>query len=303
MSEAAELFLQSLAVSRQSSPHTCRAYRSELERFAQWLGAAPKCPAAWSDLGPRWWRGFLAHRASLGGKPASIARTVAVLKAFGRHGAETGRLDNNPADLLRAPRVSRGLPSVLEPAEIAKLLIAPEGDGEAACRDRAILETLYSAGVRVAELCALDDDHCDLYGGILRVSGKGRRERLAPLGRPAIRAIERYRSERDRLHGRRRADRAVFISLVDAPRGGGQRLDVRDIRRILAKAIMLAGVQRRVSPHTLRHTFATHLLRAGADIRVVQELLGHASLDTTAIYTHLDLGELRHVVERSHPRA
>ena len=170
------------------------------------------------------------------------------------------------------------------------------GDSRAARRDRAILEMLYSTGMRVGELVALTDERLDRFGGVATLRGKGRKERLAPIGAPAVAALEAYQLTRDAAHGRARA-RATFLSLRGKP------LADRDVRRILARAIKIAGIAPKTSPHTLRHTFATHLLRAGADIRAVQELLGHASLNTTQIYTHLSLTALREVYAKAHPRA
>ncbi len=304
VAEAAAVFAAALADRLAASPHTIRAYGTELDRFQAWL-ARSGAPAALADLAPRWWRGFLAERAGARPtpRPATLARTAAALKAFARFLVETGRVPANPCDLLRAPRRERRLPTWLENEEIDRLLAAPAGDDEQAVRDRAILELLYSTGVRVGELVGADDRDLDPFGRVLWVRGKGRRERMAPVGRPALAAIEAYRRLRDRLHGRDAGGGALFLSRRDGRKGGGRRLDQRDVRRILGRALVDAGIARRVTPHTLRHTFATHLLRAGADIRAVQELLGHASLDSTAIYTHLDVEALRGVVERSHPRA
>jgi integrase/recombinase XerD len=304
VAEAATAFADALADRLGASPHTIRAYRTELDRFQAWLAGAG-APPDLGALGPRWWRGFLAERAGAvpAPRPATLARTAAALKAFARFLVETGRTAANPCDLLRAPRRDRRLPTWLESAEIDRLLAAPAGDDEQAVRDRAILELLYSTGVRVGELVGADDADLDPFGRILRVRGKGRRERLAPVGRPALAAVVAYQRLRDGLHGRGAGGGALFLSRRDGRKGGGRRLDQRDVRRILGRALVEAGIARRVTPHTLRHTFATHLLRAGADIRAVQELLGHASLDSTAIYTHLDVEDLRRVVEQSHPRA
>jgi len=226
-----------------------------------------------------------------------VARLVAAIRSFGRWLAVTGRLGASPAGLLRAPRRGRKLPRWLEPEEIAALLAAPQGDGFAAVRARAVLETLYSTGMRVGELCGLDEARLDLIGGVITVRGKGRKERLAPLGAPAIRALEAWRRLRDGGFGRSGRESPVFRGT----RGG--RLDQREVRRLLGDAIAAAGLAGRTTPHTLRHSFATHLLRAGADIRSVQELLGHASLATTQIYTHLSIDDLREAYRRAHPRA
>ena len=250
---------------------------------------------------------WLGERAGAAGSisPATLARTVAALRAFGRFLATSERLPANPALMLRSPRVGRPLPHFLEGHQVEALLLAPSGAGEAGLRDRAVLELLYSTGMRVGELVALEDRHLDLIGRVARLRGKGRKERLAPLGAPAIRAFEDYRCERDRQHGPARAGRASFLSVAAAKRasGGGRRLTTRDIGRIVARHCAAAGLPARTSPHTLRHSFATHLVQAGADIRAVQELLGHSSLNTTQIYTHLTIEALREIYDRAHPRA
>jgi integrase/recombinase XerC len=299
---AAESFVAHLRDSRHASVHTLRAYERELMDFQDWL-AQTGGAATIEVLSPLTLRSYVADRA--GGwqdrpalAPASLARLVACLRAFGKYLAVSERLAANPASLLRAPRTERKLPHYLENADVQTLLEAPQGDEQGAVRDRAILECLYSTGMRVSELVGLDDRQVDCIGGVVIVRGKGRKERLAPLGRPAVMALERYRLIRDAAHGRDASGkRGVFLSL------NGQRLYDRDVRRILKGYITSTGLSPKTSPHTLRHSFATHLLRAGADIRAVQELLGHASLNTTQIYTHLSIEALREVYRRAHPRA
>jgi integrase/recombinase XerC len=291
--EAAGAFLAWLRDARNASEHTLRAYTAELAGLC--AGAAAAEPLSGLD-GARL-RERVAARAAGGGAPASVARTAACLRSFGRFLAVTDRLGANPAGLLRAPRVHRKLPHWLETAEVEALLSAPAGDGPGEVRDRALLEVLYSTGMRVGELCGSDDRHYDLLGGVVRVRGKGRKERLAPLGVPAVRALEAWMAARDARFGRGMPERGTFLG------SRGARLDQREVRRRLKRWIATAGLAARTSPHTLRHSFATHLVRAGADIRAVQELLGHASLDTTQIYTHLGIDELRETYRRAHPRA
>lgn len=301
LAAAADAFLAQLRDAQGASPHTLRAYAREIAGFVHWCAEAQGATTVAAVDGTRL-RRFLAHRASAHLAPASLARLVAVLRAFGRFLATSERLPANPAGLLRAPRQRRKLPHWLEREEIERLLAAPAGSDEAACRDRAILEVLYSSGMRVGELVALDDAHCDCIGGVAVVRGKGRKERLALLGAPAVRALEAYRRLRDQAHGPGRAERGVFLSVRTPRRRGGRRLSTRDVHRILRRALLLAGLSTRTSPHTLRHTFATHLLQAGADIRAVQELLGHASLNTTQIYTHLTMDVLAAIYRQAHPR-
>jgi integrase/recombinase XerC len=305
--EASHVFLDHLASARQASPHTLRAYQHELEACLIWLDREEPEVRELHQLDARLLRRCIADRAGSGLAPTSIARAVAALRAFGRFLATSERLSANPAATLRAPRKPRHLPHYLETREIDILLAAPlantASDDEAALRDSAMLELLYSTGMRVSELVGLDDPRIDLFGGVVTVRGKGRKERLAPLGRPAIRAFEAYRVRRDALHGKGPAERGSFLSIVH-PRGeGGTRLNDRDMRRILNRYLALTGLSTKTTPHTLRHSFATHLLRAGADIRAVQELLGHASLNTTQIYTHLTMDALRVVYDKAHPRA
>ncbi len=310
IAQAADAFLAHLRDARDASLHTQRAYRHELSAWLAWGIKQGHADVPVTALDAMMLRLWVADRA--GGiprqpapSPASIARSVAALRAFGRYLATSERLPANPAAMLRSPKVRRKLPHYLEDHEISTLLAAPTGNAEAELRDRAILETLYSTGMRVGELVGLNDRDLDLIGGIALVRGKGRKERLAPLGTPAIRAIEAYRQQRDATHDRGEATRGVFLSTANAKRGagGGRRLSDVDIRRRLSHHLAAVGLSSRTTPHTLRHSFATHLLRAGADIRAVQELLGHRSLNTTQIYTHLTIDALREVYRKAHPRA
>jgi integrase/recombinase XerC len=291
---AVETYLAHLENSVQASDHTLRAYRRELGEFVDTIGRE----TAIERLEHLTFRSFIADQAARKElAPASLARLVACLRSFGRWLATTERLGANPAALLRAPRVGRKLPHYLETSEIDTLLLAPQGSDERAVRDRAILETLYSTGMRVGELVGCDDPRIDLVGAVVRVRGKGKKERLAPLGLPAVRALEAYRTIRDQHHSKGGPTRGTFLSLR------GKRLADRDIRRILQHWLIVSGLSTKTHPHTLRHSFATHLLQAGADIRAVQELLGHASLNTTQIYTHLTIDALREVYQKAHPRA
>ncbi len=310
ISTAVTAFLDHLRDARDASVHTQRAYRHELAGWLAWYQAQGLGDLPVTALDPFSLRRWLADRAGGDGgttapSAATLARSVAALRAFGKFLATTERLPANPAALLRSPKVRRKLPHYLETHDLEALLAAPQGDDESALRDRAILETLYSTGMRVSELVGMNDRDLDLIGGIARVRGKGRKERLAPVGMPAVRAIEAYRVVRDAEHGRGTAERGIFLSSAKAKRGGGggRRISDVDVRRRLARHLASAGLSSRTTPHTLRHSFATHLLRAGADIRVVQELLGHRSLNTTQIYTHLTIEALRQVYRKAHPRA
>lgn len=305
LTAAVAVFLEHLSAARNASPHTLRAYANELKAFVAWLEREQPEVTNVAQLDARLLRTYVADTAATGSAPATIARRVAALRAFGRHLAQSERLSASPAATLRSPRRGRTLPHYLETGEIERLLAAPdeEDDEETRLRDRAMLELLYSCGMRVSELVGLDDAQIDCLGGVVTLRGKGRKERLAPLGRPAIAAFEAYRALRDRQHGRAAPRRGAFLSVAKGRKGGGRRLAARDVARSLDRHLARAGLSSRTSPHTLRHSFATHLLSAGADIRVVQELLGHASLNTTQIYTHLSMTQLREVYARAHPRA
>jgi tyrosine recombinase XerC len=288
-------WLRHLADVRNLSPHTLRAYAGDLEDLARGLEGLGVRAADDVDL-------FLLRRYLTGLKgrdlaPRSLARRISAVRAFFAWLASAGRLAASPAEGLRLPRRGRSLPRVLTREEVARLLETPdERAAWLARRDQALLETLYSTGARVSELAGLDLADVDLEDGTALLRGKGRRERLAGLGRPCLRALEAYLDALARARARRDV-RAVFLN-----RHGG-RLTSRSIARSLERRVRAAGLRAEVSPHTLRHSFATHLLEAGANLREVQELLGHRSVATTQVYTHLTLDHLMRVYERAHPRA
>lgn len=291
-------FLRYLHVERGASPHTLKSYREDLETLVEYFREADgSCPDP-ANLTAVELRGYLAALHEAGYAKTSIARKLASLRSFYRFGQREGWVKNNPAKALRNPRKSRQLPHILSTSEIGKLLAAPSGDAPLGLRDRAILETLYSAGLRVSELVGLNDGDIDFEQAVLRVRGKGRKERLAPLGSYALRALRRWLKVR-RLSARQPAGREapVFVNKF------GTRLTARSVGRLLEKHLRTTGLDLRTSPHTLRHSFATHLLDRGADIRSVQELLGHKSLVTTQIYTHVSTSSLRAAYEKAHPRA
>ncbi|MHC4859166.1 MAG: tyrosine recombinase XerC, partial [Planctomycetota bacterium] len=241
-------------------------------------------------------RMWLAHLTERGLGPGSRARMLSSARAFFRFLVREGAVERNPATGLRSPRRPHRLPHFLTTEEVGRLLDAPGDPDRHAVRDRAILETLYSTGCRIGELESLDEADLDLRGGVARVRGKGKRERLTALGGFAVEALRDWlRLRLARLEGR--AERALFLN-----RFGG-RLSARSVSRLLKKYIARAGLSSRTSPHTLRHSFATHLLDAGADLRSVQELLGHKNLETTQIYTHVTVERMRRIYDRAHPRS
>lgn len=291
-------FLQSLRVERGASDHTIKGYREDLESLAEYLADEAGNTPAPESLTTLELRGFLSALHEAGYAKASISRRLASVRSFFRFGQRNGWADTNPAAALRNPRKSHKLPHFLSSAEIGKLLAAPQTGDSLGIRDRAILETLYSAGLRVSELVGMNDGDLDLPTGIARIRGKGRKERLAPIGSHADRALRAWLNKRklsDKASQGREAP--IFVNKF------GNRLTTRSVGRLLEKYIREAGLDRRTTPHTLRHSFATHLLDRGADIRSVQELLGHKSLVTTQIYTHVSAANLRAAYEKAHPRA
>lgn len=274
---------------RAASPHTLRAYLSDLEHFFASVGKTPSAVRA--DTVRHWLRtveGTLDR--------ASIGRKLAALRSFFRFQLREGRLKSDPTLGIRTPKRKQTLPTHLTLDEMDRLLSTPRADDVRGLRDRAFLELLYSSGLRVSELTSLDWQAMDLNAGHVRVLGKGRKERIVPIGRPAIEALDAYRTA-SAAAGRPADPGAVFRN----HRGG--RLTPRSVARLVATYVPQSGTHTKASPHALRHTFATHLLGAGADLRAIQELLGHSSLSTTQRYTHVDLRRLMEAYDRAHPRA
>jgi integrase/recombinase XerC len=307
LSRAVAGFATYLADERRFSERTVTAYLSDLERFmAFWESEFGESPAAKTPLAKvdtLAVRSHLAslHRANLGNR--SIARHLSTLRSFFRWACREGHLEKNPAKGLPAPKTPKTLPRALTLADTTALL---ETDDEAPFpeRERALFELLYATGLRVSEASGLDVDDVDLASRMLRARGKGRKERIVPFGEEAEAAIRDYlpaRAERRRKGGG--AGRALTREEPLFVNARGGRLTTRSMARVLKRRLRAAGLPDEISPHALRHTFATHLLQAGADLRAIQELLGHASLSTTQKYTHLDAARLKDVYKRAHPRA
>ncbi|MCM2268608.1 MAG: tyrosine recombinase XerC [Thermoanaerobaculia bacterium] len=293
-------FLDYLAHERGLSPHTLRAYGGDLEAFVAFLAAYFDRPAeslAAADVDLVALRSFVAAMNARGLAKRSQGRAVAAVRALFAWAHRVGELAIDPAARLRTPKSPRTLPEHLRPGEVEALLEAPAGDSFAATRDRALLELLYASGLRVSELVSLDWLDLDLGERTLRVVGKGGKERQVPFGRPAQEALRRWREIAGLAFGDGAERDAVFLN-----RRGG-RLTDRSVRRILDRAMAATAMARGVHPHALRHSFATHLLENGADLRAIQELLGHASLSTTQRYTHVDIDRLLAVYRDAHPRA
>ncbi|HTN74212.1 MAG TPA: tyrosine recombinase XerC [Pirellulaceae bacterium] len=291
---AVDRFLRYLHDERNAAEMTIKSYREDLSSLAEFFGAE-RTPA---ELGSVELRGYVAALHEAGYAKTSVARRLASLRSFFRYAQREGLVDSNPAKPLRNPRPDRKLPHFLSTTDVGKLLIAPPTSDPMCLRDRAILEVMYSAGLRVSEAVGMNDGDLDLDQGIVRVRGKGRKERFGHLGSHAVKAIQSWRKVR-KLSPKESGGAAapLFVNKF------GRRLTTRSVGRMLEKYLKITGLDLRTTPHTLRHSFATHLLDNGADIRSVQELLGHKSLVTTQIYTHVSTAGLRAVYERAHPRA
>jgi integrase/recombinase XerC len=296
-------FLVFLQTERRASTRTVEEYQKDIfggiDFFARALGVADEA------LEPRFitpvlMRRYFSHLAGRGLSRNSLLRKIAAWRSFFRFLCREGIIKDNPLRKIASPRRQTRLPRVLYQTEAKRLVEAPEATDPLRLRDRAMLEVLYAAGTRIAEITGLNTGDVDLSGGYIRVFGKGAKERLVPLGDYATTALQAYlRHGRPRLIKREtgRFEEALFLNRV------GQRLSPRGLRNILKAYAVKAGLPGRVSPHTLRHSFATHLLDGGADLRVVQELLGHARLSTTQVYTHLSKERLKKVYDKTHPRA
>jgi integrase/recombinase XerC len=293
MQRAVAAFLRHLDRERNVSPHTVRAYGEDLKQFRSHLRTALGREARPRDVDHLLIRSFLAHLHERGVKKATAARKLASLRTFFRFLCREGTVERNPARALLSPRTERRIPTHLEEAEVATFLDLPGGT-DGALRNRAILELLYATGIRCAELVGLDLSEVDLDARLVRVLGKGRKERVVPFGTVARSALVAYLSARARAQPR---TDALFVNL----RGG--RLTDRSIRMIFNRRLRETAITRKMSPHTLRHSFATHLLERGADLRTIQELLGHSSLSTTQRYTHVDARQILQIYRNYHPRA
>jgi len=302
MEAAVRAFITFLEVERRASSETIRAYHSDLRQFLSYVNQTH--PATGSALRPEdvdalMIRGYLAWLDRQREMKSSLARKLATLRSFYKFLAREERVGLNPASEVRSPKQPQPLPRVLTKDDANALMEFPEGDGLRAVRDRAILETLYSTGARVGELVGVNEDDLNLAEGLVRLRGKGRKERIVPIGAVAVEAVREYQAALTRHPSpvtRHVPKRPVFLN----HRGG--RLTARSVDRIVGHySSRLAGG--RVSPHALRHSFATHLLDEGADLRAIQEMLGHASLATTQKYTHLATDQLLEVYDRAHPRS
>jgi integrase/recombinase XerC len=311
LSGAVSSFLEFLRDNRNVSPHTLRAYETDLGQFVAHLaardGTAPDALTV-DRFDADGVRGFMGELHARGNTRASAARRLAALRTFARYLMREELLTEDPTALVGTPRKEQTLPAHLDQPDVNRLLAMPEATSPAGRRDRAILELFYASGLRLSELVDVDVTDVNLSGRIVRVRGKGRKERLVPFNRTTADAIRAMLADRATLpapaaasrgtrdrHGRPRE--ALFLNLR------GRRLTTRSVDRIVRRYVQEAAIAQGISPHALRHTFATHLLQAGADLRAIQELLGHARLTTTQRYTHLDVKQMMEVYRKAHPRA
>lgn len=281
-----EKFLRYLEIEKNYSTFTLLNYRGDLVDFNNFLKETPLEKVDYLNL-----RRYLAHLKQRNLKSRSIARRLSCLRSFFNFLCRDGYLNSNPTLSLTTLKLDKHLPSFLTEEEMIKLLQMPPGKDERGLRDRAILETFYSTGMRISELVGLNIDDVDFISGVAKARGKGKKERLVPIGEYALEAIRAY------LGKRKKQSLALFLNK------NGTRLTTRGTRNIVGKYIRLASLSGGISAHSLRHSFATHLLDRGADLRSVQELLGHANLSTTQIYTHLTTEKLKRVYDKAHPRA
>lgn len=295
MEEYITKFSQYLKGEKNVSPHTLKSYSADLNKFLNFL-KKEKIPLKVRYIDHLIIRRFLAFLQKAGLSNTTLARNLATLRSFFRFLCREDYLEVNPVLGTRTPKIAKKLPKFLDLKEVFVLLESPDEKSILGLRDRAILEFLYATGIRVSELVGLNVGDVDLLGGVAKVWGKGRKERLALFGTEATRALHNYLGRRETLHPRE-GEKGIFLNKF------GIRISAMGIRILLDKYIKKASLSQKISPHTLRHSFATHLLDAGADLRSVQELLGHASLSTTQIYTHLTTERLKRVYDKAHPRA
>jgi len=282
-------FINYLKIEKNASNHTIINYTIDLKAFSSFLGEADIDSIDHLAL-----RRFLAELRGKNYSKRTIARKLASLRSFFKFLYREGHIKSNPVTAISSPKLDKKLPKFLDLGKVTKLILSPDVKTESGLRDRAILETLYSCGIRVSELVGLDMDDVDFISGVIKVLGKGRKERMVPIGDMALLSIRKYAEGRD---ARVKERKAVFLN----SRGG--RLTDRSVRRVVDKYIHACSIEEKISPHSLRHSFATHLLDRGADLRSVQELLGHMNLSTTQIYTHVTMERLKNVYDKTHPRA
>jgi len=288
MKKLIEQFLRHLELERGVSQHTLRAYKKDLKEFQEYADKEA------ADIEMIDVRGFVALQIKNGLLKTTAGRRLAAVRSFLKFLTREGYLKSNPAKLVTTPKAEQHLPRFLSVDDVFALIEKPDTMGFINSRDRAILELLYSSGLRVAEAADLNLEDVNTKEGLVKVRGKGKKERIVPIGSKAVEAIKTYMVEKILL---KKKNKALFLNRSGTP------LSDRGIRRIVVKYARLIGISGQVGPHTMRHTFASHLLQAGADLRVIQELLGHSSLSTTQKYTHIDIAHLMDIYDKAHPRS
>jgi tyrosine recombinase XerC len=283
-------FSNYLEIEKNYSPHTISNYRRDLEGLSVFLEDKDPKNITHLDL-----RRFLAELRRRENAKRTVVRKLAAIRSFFRFLVKEKYISGNPADSVFTPKLDKKLPEFLDTGRILSLITSPSPDNIMGIRDRAILEVLYSTGIRVSELVGLNAEDIDLIGGAVKVRGKGKKERMALLGGEAQKALRKYMEERSVISGE--SYKAVFLNKL------GTRLSDRSVRRIIDKYIAKCSIEQKISPHSVRHSFATHLLDNGADLRSVQELLGHKNLSTTQIYTHMGTQRIKEIYSKAHPRA
>jgi integrase/recombinase XerC len=295
-------FDQHMAIEKNLSDKTRKSYLSDLGQYRQFLEAhfTPGEEAGGVPVDLTAIRSWLAHLYRDKLRKVTISRKIAALRSFYRYLHREGKVQFNPAELVFMPRLEKYIPVVLSVDEILALLAVPFADSAAGLRDRAMIEVFYGAGIRLSELTGINIADIDFAGGLIKVRGKGRKERIVPIGAPAVAAINAYLKRRTELAVNAQGgglEEPLFLSTR------GLRMNPRGVARVVEGVVTQSGIGRKISPHALRHSFATHLLDAGADLRSIQEMLGHRSLSTTQKYTTVSVSRLMEVYDRSHPRA
>ena len=291
-------FITKLEHEKGFSEHTLRAYHKDLLQFDNFLKSEKR--VSLESINHLLLRKFLAVLRSKNYSKTTVARKLASIRSFFKFLIQKGELVSNPFEMLRTPKQDKKLPHFLSINEVDLLLKTPDRSNVMGLRDMAILETLYSTGIRVSEVVGLDENNIDFFAGMIKVQGKGKKERLVPIGSHALKAINEYidSKSKSRRNGKRQGNSSgpLFLNKF------GDRLTARSVARSLDKYLKMSGVNLLTSPHTFRHSYATHLLDKGADLRAVQELLGHSNLSTTQVYTHVTTERLKSVYDKSHPR-
>ena len=291
-------FVAKLEHEKGFSEHTLRAYHKDLLQFDNFLKAEKR--SSLESINHLLLRRFLAVLRSKNYSKTTIARKLASIRSFFKFLIREGELVANPFEMLRTPKQDKKLPHFLSITEVDVLLKTPDSSTVMGLRDMAIMETLYSTGIRVSELVGLDEGSIDFIAGMIKVQGKGKKERLVPIGSPAIKAINEYIDSKSM--SKKKEEKSVSRSEPLFLNKYGGRLTARSVARSLDKYLKVSGINLLTSPHTFRHSFATHLLDKGADLRSVQEMLGHSSLSTTQVYTHITTERLKNVYDKAHPR-